>query len=382
MRLALFTDSFTPQQNGVSRTLERLVRETEDRGGQARVFTVDDPRAPRSRNGRVRRAASIALPYHPEIRISLPAVDMLPAVDRRLQTVAGARRDAVRRRPHRPTRRGAHRHPVRQLVPSRASRPTPATSDSARWRRRRGAISGGFTTPAGARSVRRSRRSASCAIADSGDSRSGDAEWTRAIRSVVPIAGDAPALRRGRRYDRRGVRGTHRAREGGRVAARCDGMPPASPERCRVRVRGRRSLSGALPRRRSRSRDLPRPARRRCTERVLRLGGHRRLPLVDGHVRGRARGSDGEWIAGRRGRLRVNAGDRRWRRGRTMRRTTRANSRTRSSRSSSTRRGDGRWGRAARIRSSLFGWGPVFDDLFAEYESALGGRDRARAVAS
>lgn len=71
MRLALFTDSFAPQQNGVSRTLERLVRETEDRGGEARVFTVDDPRAPRSRNGHVRRAMSVAMPHDPGIRSSL-----------------------------------------------------------------------------------------------------------------------------------------------------------------------------------------------------------------------------------------------------------------------------------------------------------------------
>src|SRR6476660_7503896 len=81
MRLALFTDFFAPQQNGVSRTLERLVRETEIRGGAARVFTVDDPRAPRSRNGHVRRAMSVALPYDPEIRISLPSAGaLLPAI--------------------------------------------------------------------------------------------------------------------------------------------------------------------------------------------------------------------------------------------------------------------------------------------------------------
>ena len=81
MRLALFTDSFAPQQNGVSRTLERLVRETEIRGGAACVFTVDDPRAPRSRNGHVHRTASVALPHDPEIRISLPSAGaLLPAV--------------------------------------------------------------------------------------------------------------------------------------------------------------------------------------------------------------------------------------------------------------------------------------------------------------
>ncbi len=35
-------------------------------------------------------------------------------------------------------------------------------------------------------------------------------------------------------------------------------------------------------------------------------------------------------------------------------------------------------GRAARIRSSFFGWKAAFDDVFAEYESALAGRDPVR----
>jgi glycosyltransferase involved in cell wall biosynthesis len=38
-------------------------------------------------------------------------------------------------------------------------------------------------------------------------------------------------------------------------------------------------------------------------------------------------------------------------------------------------------GRAARIRSSLFSWTAVFDDLFTEYESALAGRDPVRTPA-
>lgn len=43
LRLALFTDTYAPQVNGVARTLERLVRAVEERGGTARVFTIDDP---------------------------------------------------------------------------------------------------------------------------------------------------------------------------------------------------------------------------------------------------------------------------------------------------------------------------------------------------
>ena len=45
LRLAIFSDTYPPQVNGVSRTLERLVRAVEERGGVARVFTVDDPDA-------------------------------------------------------------------------------------------------------------------------------------------------------------------------------------------------------------------------------------------------------------------------------------------------------------------------------------------------
>jgi hypothetical protein len=41
LRLALFTDTYAPQINGVSRTLTRLVDAVHDRGGVAKVFTVD-----------------------------------------------------------------------------------------------------------------------------------------------------------------------------------------------------------------------------------------------------------------------------------------------------------------------------------------------------
>lgn len=43
LRLAVFTDTFAPQVNGVARTLERLVNAVSERGGVVRVFTVDDP---------------------------------------------------------------------------------------------------------------------------------------------------------------------------------------------------------------------------------------------------------------------------------------------------------------------------------------------------
>ncbi len=43
LRLAVFTDTFAPQVNGVARTLERLVAAVDARGGAARIFTVEDP---------------------------------------------------------------------------------------------------------------------------------------------------------------------------------------------------------------------------------------------------------------------------------------------------------------------------------------------------
>ena len=45
LRLALFTDTYPPQVNGVARTLERLVAAVAERGGIARVFSVHDPEA-------------------------------------------------------------------------------------------------------------------------------------------------------------------------------------------------------------------------------------------------------------------------------------------------------------------------------------------------
>ena len=43
LRLALFTDTYPPQVNGVARTLEHLRSAILERGGEVRVFTVDDP---------------------------------------------------------------------------------------------------------------------------------------------------------------------------------------------------------------------------------------------------------------------------------------------------------------------------------------------------
>lgn len=71
LRLAVFTDTYPPQVNGVARTLERLVAAIEARGGAARVVTVEDPEA--AADPRLDRWPSIPLWLYPQLRISLPS---------------------------------------------------------------------------------------------------------------------------------------------------------------------------------------------------------------------------------------------------------------------------------------------------------------------
>ena len=70
LRLALFSDTYAPQVNGVARTLERLVGAVRDRGGDARVFTTSDPDA--TPDGSVRRASSVPFWAYPQLRIAAP----------------------------------------------------------------------------------------------------------------------------------------------------------------------------------------------------------------------------------------------------------------------------------------------------------------------
>jgi len=70
LRLALFTDTFAPQVNGVARTLERLVAAVEARGGAVRVFTVHDPDA--SSAAGVGRFPSRAFWAYPQLRLAWP----------------------------------------------------------------------------------------------------------------------------------------------------------------------------------------------------------------------------------------------------------------------------------------------------------------------
>lgn len=69
-RLALFTDTYAPQVNGVARTLERLVAEVRARGGDVEIFTADDPGA-QPRSG-VHRYESIPFWGYPQLRLAAP----------------------------------------------------------------------------------------------------------------------------------------------------------------------------------------------------------------------------------------------------------------------------------------------------------------------
>ncbi len=73
LRLALFTDTYPPQLNGVSRTLERLVRAVNARGGTARVYTTTDPgMQPGERDDGLWRRPSIPFWAYPQLRITAP----------------------------------------------------------------------------------------------------------------------------------------------------------------------------------------------------------------------------------------------------------------------------------------------------------------------
>ena len=57
LRLAICSDTFLPQVNGVARTLALLAETVRARGGEARIFTTADPLA--AADDRVRRFPSI-----------------------------------------------------------------------------------------------------------------------------------------------------------------------------------------------------------------------------------------------------------------------------------------------------------------------------------
>jgi len=71
LRLALFTDTFAPQMNGVSRTLERLATTVRDRGGVVKTFTTTDPEA--TPDPSIERYASVPFWGYPQLRLAAPS---------------------------------------------------------------------------------------------------------------------------------------------------------------------------------------------------------------------------------------------------------------------------------------------------------------------
>lgn len=71
MRIALFTDTFTPQVNGVARTLERLAKHAADSGHRIAVVSPSlGPEAPTTDEWLRIRLPAVRLPFYPELRIA------------------------------------------------------------------------------------------------------------------------------------------------------------------------------------------------------------------------------------------------------------------------------------------------------------------------
>jgi len=75
VRLALFTDTYPPQLNGVSRTLERLVIAARERGAAVRVLTTTDPTlAHTDAVADVVRWPSVPFWAYPQVRLAAPRI--------------------------------------------------------------------------------------------------------------------------------------------------------------------------------------------------------------------------------------------------------------------------------------------------------------------
>jgi flagellar basal-body rod modification protein FlgD len=87
LRLAVFSDTYAPQVNGVARTLERLVRAVEDRGGVARVFTVEDPEAVTPAAASTAAAIELASPADSvKVQVTTPDGTVVNTIDLNAQT--------------------------------------------------------------------------------------------------------------------------------------------------------------------------------------------------------------------------------------------------------------------------------------------------------
>jgi glycosyltransferase involved in cell wall biosynthesis len=74
LRLAIFSDTYPPQINGVAPTLARLVKAVEARGGAVKVVTVSDPDAPC--DPQVERWPSIPFWAYPQLQMAAPRRDL------------------------------------------------------------------------------------------------------------------------------------------------------------------------------------------------------------------------------------------------------------------------------------------------------------------
>jgi len=85
-RVAVFTDTFTPQVNGVARTLARLVDAVRERGGESTVVTVqmDDDIALLDQQW-IERWPAVPFWAYPELRMAAPRVDAARRVLQRVR---------------------------------------------------------------------------------------------------------------------------------------------------------------------------------------------------------------------------------------------------------------------------------------------------------
>ncbi|KIL38915.1 glycosyl transferase [Gordoniibacillus kamchatkensis] len=72
MRIALFTDTFPPDVNGVAKTLERWVRYLERRGAECKVFAPQKDESDTLDSLSVERFYSIPFALYPECRFTIP----------------------------------------------------------------------------------------------------------------------------------------------------------------------------------------------------------------------------------------------------------------------------------------------------------------------
>lgn len=73
VRLALFSDTYPPQMNGVSRTLERLAATARERGADVRIFTTTDPELQHHDAAEI-RWGSVPFWAYPQVRLSPPRI--------------------------------------------------------------------------------------------------------------------------------------------------------------------------------------------------------------------------------------------------------------------------------------------------------------------